>query len=215
MYGLDVTAENCVVKGEPQPVPVAVARRRPKIAYVVAGVFVVGLATASGLLRPATVAYILMVVAWILAWALPLGLMRGGQNPVVHGERFLTAWTLAGRRTVDLRRLVRVDRLGMSHSTYGDVLVLRDVDGMELSISSRIDLSRTVSQAVAAALANQEAGRPEVTRSAAHGLRVAEVPLRERFTGDVPWAVKSLLYGVGAFVAVSIVGAAIAGMFPR
>jgi hypothetical protein len=192
-----------------------VARRRLKIAYVVAGVFVVGLATASGLLRPATVAYILMVVAWILAWMLPLGLMRGGQNPVVHGERFLTAWTLAGRRTVDLRRLVMVDRLGMSRSTYGDVLVLRDVNGMELSISSRIDLSRTVRQAVADALANQEAGWPEVTRSAAHGLRVAEVPLRERFTGNVPWAVKGLLYGVGAFVAVNIVGAVTAGVFPR
>jgi hypothetical protein len=107
---------------------------------------------------------------------LPLELMRGAQSQVVHGERFLTGWTLAGRRTVDLRRLVMVDRRGMSRTVYGDVLVLRDADGMELTIALRTDLSRT----------------------AVHGLGLADVPMGERLTSNVPWAVKGLLYDVAS-----------------
>jgi hypothetical protein len=189
------------VDDEPQPVPPAVARRQLAVARVVVWLVVLAMAVVSGLFRPATVGYVLMTGAWLIAASIPTGLLSQGWRPVVHSERFLTVRTLAGRRTVDLRRLVKIDRWRMiSRGKRMDLLVLLDVDDMEIVIDSP-----EVDRAVVDLLPHQEVYQPNVSQSASHRLGLLEIPLGARFTSSARLFGRTTLHLLVAFVAVILV----------
>ena len=186
---------------EPQPVPPAVARRQLAVARVVVWLVVLAIAVVSGLFRPATVGYVLMTGAWLIAASIPTGLLSQGWRPVIHGERFLTVRTLAGRRTVDLRRLVKIDRKRMiGRPNNVDLLVLLDVDDIEITIDSP-----EVDHAVLDLLPHQEVYQPNVSQSAAHRLGLLEIPLEPRFTSSARLFGRVALHMLVALVAVGLV----------
>jgi hypothetical protein len=180
-----------------KPVPPASARCKSVVALTVAGLVVVALAIVGGRLLPAMAGRGLIAVAFTTAAWVLMFRSRGWQL-VLHGERFLTVWTLTGRRSVDLHRLAKVDRFLVTSKRNGlDLLVLTDTSGIDIEINSP-----EVDRAVVDALTRQENGQPSVSLSARHRLGLLDVPLADQLASSGNVFAK---FGLSAAVALVVV----------
>ncbi|HEU5474874.1 MAG TPA: hypothetical protein VFV67_29880 [Actinophytocola sp.] len=85
--------------------------------------------------QPSVATAVSLIIAWPLLWILPITSL--GWRARVDGadNRYVTAHTMSGRRTVDLHRLERIRRFQlMSRTKTMDCVVLRDADGIRLMI---------------------------------------------------------------------------------
>jgi hypothetical protein len=115
----------------------------------------------------------------LIVFLLPF--LAQGYRARVDDERYLTAWTVSGWRTVDLHRLMRVGRV---HAAEVDLLVLVDVDDVRLVVDDR-----KIDEATKRALVDHPNDAVRVSAAAAHRLGLSEAPLKLR----VWWFVRMLV----------------------
>lgn len=147
--------------------------------------------------QPSVMTAVSLIIAWPLLWILPLTAL--GWRARLHGtdDRYVTARTMSGPRTVDLHRLVRVGRFRlMSRNGTVDCLVLRDTDGIRLMIDDP-DVREALRTATAGGLTDStKFSRPAQARL---GLIAASLPLRA-------WWVTTHFLGQLAYAALTAVG---------
>lgn len=156
-------------------VPPAAARRRARLVFALLLVVAVGMATVAGLFDPSSdTATTLLIFAWLIVMLVPF--LPCAMRPVLHGTD-VTAWTLSGRRTVDLRRLAKVGRLRLPGRPRAvDMLMLLDTNGVRLFVNrSEVD------EAVMEALMDPDCAEPRVSPAAGHRVGLIELPLGNRF----------------------------------
>lgn len=149
------------------------ARRAARIWLTTALVACAGLAVAAGHQLSAAVddpqlGLPLVGVAAIVLFLLPF-LARGGEVEL-HDQRYLSALTFSGERTLDLHRLVRIRRFRVvGRFNDVDMLVLVDADGVRLMVDGD-----EVDRAVRQALACHRSDRLRVSRQAQSRLDLFE-----------------------------------------
>lgn len=135
-----------------------------------------------GYLQPAdtelsTLVFILVFAAAVIFFVLPF-LDQGGWYRL-HGpdQRYLTAWTVSGWRTVDLHRLVRIRRFSSlaDGRKNVDMLVLTDVDGVRLMLDKE-----EVDRAAQRALAEHPTSGLDVSLAVQHRFGTFEPPPKLR-----------------------------------
>lgn len=92
--------------------------------------------------EPATAGALLGFVIVVIVLVMPF--LDQGSRIRLEDERYLTAWTISGWRTVDLHRLMRIRRYQLAHDA--DYLLLEDVEGVRLQLDQKkiIDATRKV-----------------------------------------------------------------------
>lgn len=185
------------------PVSPVVARRRARLVSAFVLLVVAGLTTIVGLVGPSSdVAVTLTIVACLIAWFAPF--LPSAFRPVLDGTD-LTAWTVSGRRTVDLRRLARVDRLWFpGRGRDLDTLVLRDLNGIRLIVNRA-----EVDDAVVASITDPASAEPRVAAGAGHRLGLIELGFGHRFLRGVGAVLLAVLYFGLTLVAVLTVAVVI------
>jgi hypothetical protein len=158
----------------PVSAPPTAARRRARLVLALLLVVAVGMATVAGLFDPSSdTATALVIFSWLIVMFLPF--LPCAMRPVLHGTD-VTAWTLTGRRTVDLRRLAKVERLRLPGQPRSvDMLMLLDLNGVRLFVDRP-----EVDAAVRTALMATDSAEPRVSPNAGHRLGLLELPLGDR-----------------------------------
>lgn len=114
-----------------------------------------------------------LIVAALILFLLPF-LHQGGRARLHEpGQRYLTAWTITGWRTIDLHQLTRIWRYQLpSKGRPVDMLVLTDSSGVRLMIDNR-----EVNRAVTRALSDHPNDTIRISRSAQHRLGLVKATL--------------------------------------
>ncbi|MFS8100520.1 hypothetical protein LFM09_25665 [Lentzea alba] len=162
-------------------VPAASARRRARAALIGALATCTTLSVLGGyLMSPAAdsdLGFPLVAVAGLIMFVLPF-LAQGGYAEV-HDQRYLTARTVSGWRTVDLHRLARISRFRTEQVPSIDLLMLVDTDGVRLMINEDPEVDEATMQALVANPANA----PRISGDAADRLGLSEPPPGHKIWG--------------------------------
>lgn len=158
-------------------VPAVSARRRARAGLAVAlgtcaALSVLGGHLTSPAVDDADFGVPLVFAAVLILYLLPF-LAQGG-HVELDGQRYLTAWTVSGWRTVDLHRLASVRRYRLADE-YVDMLVLVDADGVRLMLDKE-----RVDQAAKRALSEHPDDAVHVSRDARYRLGLFDPSTRLR-----------------------------------
>ncbi|SDK56292.1 hypothetical protein SAMN04488074_10677 [Lentzea albidocapillata subsp. violacea] len=119
----------------------------------------------------------LVAAAGVIMFMLPF--VAQGTDTEVHAQRYVTARTMSGWRTVDLHRLARISRFRLDQLPTIDLLMLVDADGVRLMLNQDPEVDEATMQAVVANPANA----PRISWDAADRLGLSEPPLKQRLWG--------------------------------
>ncbi|HEX6359450.1 hypothetical protein [Actinophytocola sp.] len=171
-----------------EPVPPTVARRGARLLFWFVLLVVAAMTTTAGVLGASSgLAITLIIFGWVIAQFVPF--LPWAFRPVLTGTD-LTAWTVSGRRTVDLRRLAKVGRMWFPGNPQSvDTLVLLDTNGVRLIVDDA-----EVDDAVFESITDPECAEPRVAAGAGHRLGLIKLPIDDRVIRGFGAVLLAVLY---------------------